>query len=101
MELPRIVVVLLAIIWVACFVCFVVVGGLAFVSGTTFEYKLYGVQFPYLAFALLAGMATCSGLLWANYKGQEFRWAEKLIYGAMFGISAFGLMLSAILALLA
>jgi hypothetical protein len=95
------VVVLLAIIWVACFVCFAVVSFLAFNSGTTFEYKLYGVQFPYAAAVLLAGMAASSGLLWANYRGEDFRGAEELIYGSMFGVSVFGLMLSAILALLA
>ncbi len=95
------VVVLLALSWVVCYISFVVVGFLAFVSGNTFEYKLYGVQFPYAAFTLSAGMAASSGLLWANYRGEDFRAAEQLVYGALFGISVFGLMLSAILALLA
>jgi len=79
MELPRIVVVLLAIIWVGCFVCFLVVSQLAWVSGNTFEYKLRGVQFPYVLLGLLASMFASSGLLWANYKGQDFRGAEQLI----------------------
>lgn len=101
MELPRTVVVLLAVIWVGCFSCFAVVSFLAFASGTTFEYELSGVQFPYAAAALLAGMSASSGLLWANYRGEPFRGAEELIYGSLFGVSVFGLMLSAILALLA
>jgi hypothetical protein len=99
MELPRAVVVLLAIIWIACFVCFVVVGNLAFISGTTFEYMLFGVQFPYVAGGLLACMSASSGLLWANYRGQDFRAAEELIYGSLFGVSVFGLMLSVVLVL--
>jgi hypothetical protein len=68
MGFPRLIVWLLAAIWVASFVCFMVVSQIAFVSGTTFEYRLYGVQFPYLAFALPAFMAASSGLLWANYR---------------------------------
>ena len=43
MGLPRLIVWLLVIIWVASFVCFIVVSQLAFLSGTTFEYRLYGV----------------------------------------------------------
>ena len=101
MELPRVVVALLAVIWVACFVCFTVASQIAFVSGTTFEYRLYGVQFPYVAFALLACMTASSGLLWAHYKGQDYRGAEELIYGCFFGVSGFGLMLSVVLVLLA
>jgi hypothetical protein len=101
MELPRMVVVLLALIWVVCFISFIVESVLAVGSGTTFEYKLFGVQFPYVAAVLLAGMAASSGLLWANYKDQDFRGTEELIYGSLFGVSVFGLMLSAILALLA
>ena len=98
--LPRIVVLLLTITWVVCFVCFLVVSQLAWVSGNTFEYRLYGVHFPHVAFALLASMAASSGLLWANYRGEDFREAEELIYGGLFSISVFGLMLSVVLALL-
>jgi tryptophan-rich sensory protein len=100
-ELPRIFVALLVIIWVGCFVCFAGASQLAFVSGSTFEYRLYGVQFPYVAFALLVCMATSSGLLWANYRGQDFRDAEELIYGCFFGLSVFGWMLDAVLVLMA
>ena len=71
------------VIWVAFFVCFIVVSQIAFVSGTTFEYRLYGVQFPYVAFALLACVAASSGLLWFNYKGVDFSGAEETIYGAL------------------
>jgi hypothetical protein len=42
-ELPKVVVALLVILWVVSFVCFAVISQLAFVSGTTFEYRLYGV----------------------------------------------------------
>ena len=94
MELPRLVVALLVVIWAASFVCFAVASQIAFVSGTTFEYRLYGIQFPYVAFALLVCMAASSGVLWANYKGQDFRGTEELIYGCFFGLSSFGLMLS-------
>ena len=73
------VVVLLALIWVVCFMSFTVVSVLAFGSGNTFEYKLFGVQFPYAAVALLVGMATSSGLLWSNYRDEDFRSAEQLI----------------------
>jgi hypothetical protein len=101
MGLPRLIVWLLVVIWVASFVCFVVVSQLAFLSGTTFEYRLYGVQFPYLAFALMACMAASSGLLWLNYRGVDFSGAEETTYGALFGVSVFGLMLSVVLALMA
>src|SRR4028119_2092047 len=101
MGLAHPIVWLLVVFWVASFVCFVVVSQIAFVSGTTFEYRLYGVQFPYVAFALMACMAASSGLLWLNYRGVDFSGAEETIYGALFGVSAFGLMLSAMLALMA
>jgi hypothetical protein len=54
-----------------------------------------------VAFALLACMAASSGLLWFNYRGVDFSGAEETIYGALFGVSVFGLMLSAMLALMA
>ena len=101
MGLARLIIWLLVVIYLASFVCFVVVSQLAFVSGTTFEYRLYGVQFPYVAFALLALMAASSGLLWLNYRGVDFSGAEETIYGALFGVSVFALMLSALLALMA
>jgi hypothetical protein len=85
----------------ASFVCFVVVSQLAFVSGATFEYGLYSVQFPYVAFAILACMTASSGLPRANYRGVDFSGAEETVYGAMFGVSEFGLMLSMILVLMA
>ena len=44
-------------------------------------------------------MAASSGLLWANYRGEDFRGAEELIYSSLFGVSVFGLMLSVILVL--
>ena len=99
MGLGRPVIWLLVVIWLACFVCFVVVSFLAYDTGYTFEYKLSGVQFPYMAATLLACMAASSGLLWANYKGEDFRDAEELIYGSLFGVSVFGSMLSVILVL--
>lgn len=101
MELPRPVIWLLVIFWLTCFACFVIVSYRAFSSGHTFEYKLYGLQAPYAEFVLLICMAASSGLLWANYKGQDFRGAEELVYGSLFGVSAFGLMLSVVLVLLA
>ena len=101
MGLARPIIWLLLVAWSASFVCFVVVSLLAFVSGSTFEYRFYGVQFPYVAFALLACMAASSGLLWANYRGVDFSGAEETIYGALFGVSVFGLMLGAVLALMA
>ena len=101
MGLPRPIVWLLAVVWLVSFVCFIVVSQIAFVSGTTFEYRLYGIQFPYVAFALMACMAASSGLLWFNYRGADFSGAEETIYGALFGMSVFGLMLSVVLALMA
>jgi hypothetical protein len=101
MGFARPVIWLLVVVWLVAFGCFVVVSQIAFVSGTTFEYRLYGVQFPYVAFALLACMAISSGLLWFNYRGVDFSGAEETIYGALFGVSVFGLMLSAMLALMA
>ena len=83
------------------FGCLAVASVQAAASGDTFEYRLYGVQFPYVAFALLACMAASSGLLRANYRGVDFSGAEETIYGALFGVSVFGLMLSAMLALMA
>lgn len=99
--MSRLIVCLLVVIWLVSFVCFVVASQIAFVSETTFKYRLYGIQFPYLAFALMACMAASSGLLWANYRGVDFSGAEETIYGALFGVSVFGLMLSAMLALMA
>jgi hypothetical protein len=101
MELPRLVILLLALIWAACFVAFVVGGFLAFGSGTTFEYRVHGVQFPYAAALLLLCMATSSGLLWANYRNDDFRISEQIVYGALFGISVFGLILVVPLVLMA
>ena len=83
MGLARPIVWLLVVSWLASFVYFVVVSQLAFVSGATFEYGLYGVQFPYLAFASLACMTASSGLLRANYRGVNFSGAEETVYGAM------------------
>jgi hypothetical protein len=99
--LPRLVVVLLAIVAATSFGLFVVVSLQAYASGSTFEYVLYGYQFPYAACALLAFMAGPLGLLWFNYRNEPFRGAEELIYGSLFGVSAFGFVLSVILALLA
>ncbi len=93
MELPRVVVGLLVVIWVVCFIAFVFEGFAAVGSGITFEYKPIGVQFPYAAGVLLLCIATSSGLLWANYRGDDFRAAEQLVYGVLFGISVFGLIL--------
>ena len=101
MGLARPVIWLLVMVWLVAFGCFVVVSQIAFVSGTTFEYRLYGIQFPYVAFALLACMAASSGLLWANYRGVDVSGAEETIYGALFGVSVFGLMLSLLLVLMA
>lgn len=101
MGLPRPVVALLVVVALAAFGCFVVVSLLAFASGGTFEYRLSGVQFPYVACALLAFMAGPLGLLWLNYRGEQFRGAEEMIYGSLFGVAAFGLMLSVVLVLLA
>jgi hypothetical protein len=99
MGLPRLIVWLLVVVWSASFVCFVVVSLVAYATGNTFEYELFGVQFPYVAALLLTFMAAASGLLWFNYRGEDFRGAEELIYGSLFGVSAFCLMLSAVLVL--
>lgn len=92
---------LLVVIWVGCFVCFAVLSQSAWVSGNTFEYRLYGVQFPYVMFVLLTLMSASSGLLWKNYRGEDFRGAEELIYGCFFGLSTFGWMLNLVLVLAA
>ncbi len=81
------------------FVCFVALAVLAVGSGSTFGYELFDVQFPYVAALLLTCMAASSGLLWFNYRGEDFRGAEELIYGSLLGVSAFGLVLSVILVL--
>ena len=81
------------------FGCFAVVGQLAFVSGNTFEYRLYGVQFPFVAFVLLTCMVVSSGLLWANYRGEDFRGAEQAIYGFLYGLSMLGFMVFTVLVL--
>ncbi len=101
MWLPRSLILPLVVVWSACFVGFVLASLRAYASGTTFEYVLFGVQFPYVMAVLLALMSASSGLLWLNYRGEDFRGAEELIYGSMFGVSVFGLMLSAVLVLLA
>ena len=101
MGLVRPIVWLLVVVWMVSFGCLTVASVLAGGSGETFEYRLYGVRFPYVAFALLACMAASSGLLWANYRGVDFSGAEETVYGALFGVSVFGLMLSAMLALMA
>ncbi len=100
MWLPRPLVLPLVILWLACFVGFVLASLRAYSSGTTFEYVLFGVQFPYVMAVLLALMSASPGLLWLNYRGEDFRGAEELIYGSLFGVSAFGLMLSVVLVLL-
>ena len=82
------------------FGCLAVASVLAAASGNSFEYRLYGVQFPYVAFALLACMAASSGLLWANYRGVDFSGAEETIYDALFGVSVFGAVMSLILVLM-
>ena len=79
--------------------CFVVVAQLAFVSGTTFEYRLYGVQYPFVAFVLLTFMVVSSGLLWANYRDEDFRGAEQLIYRTLFGLSMFGFIIFTVVGL--
>ncbi|HEV2094475.1 MAG TPA: hypothetical protein VGR18_15045 [Rubrobacter sp.] len=101
MGLARPIVWLLVVFWLVAFGCFAVVSVPAVGSGSTFEYRLHGVQFPYVAFALLACMAASSGLLWANYRGQDFSGAEELIFGSLFGVSVFGAVLSVILVLMA
>jgi hypothetical protein len=101
MGLARPIVWLLVVVWLMTFGCLAVASVMAAASGNTFDYRLYGVQFPYVAFALLACMAASSGLLWFNYRGVDFSGAEETIYGALFGVSVFGVVLSAILALMA
>ena len=93
---------LLVFIWMTCFLCFGALAFLAFRSTEyyVFEYRLFGIQLPYAELMLLLGMATSSGLLWANYRGEDYRAGEQLIYGALFGISVFGLILVVPLALL-
>ncbi len=51
---------LLVVVWLVAFGCFAVASVLAAASKSTFEYRLYGVQFPYVAFALL-GVAGSHG----------------------------------------
>ena len=79
--------------------CFVVVAQLAFVSGNTFEYRLYGVQFPFVAFVLQTFMVVSSGLLWANYRDEDFRGAEQLIYSTLLGLSMFGFIIFTVVGL--
>ena len=81
------------------FGCFAVVGQLAFVSGNTFEYRLYGVQFPFVAFVLQTFMVVSSGLLWANYRDEDFRGAEQLIYSTLLGLSMFGFIIFTVVGL--
>ncbi len=99
MDLVRPVVWLLVVVWLVSFVGFVTGSVLAVGSGFTIGYELFGVRFPYVAALLLGCMAASSGLLWANYRGEDFRGAEELIYSSLFGVSVFGLMLSVILVL--
>jgi tryptophan-rich sensory protein len=101
MNLMRPVVWLLVVVWLVAFGCLAVASVQAVASGDSFEYRLYDVQFPFVAFALLACMAASSGLLWFNNRGVDFSGAEETIYGALFGVSVFGLMLSLLLALMA
>jgi hypothetical protein len=101
MGLGRSIIWLLMVVWLVALVCLAVASVMAAASGNTFEYILYGVQFPYVAFGLLACMAVSSGLLWFNYRGVDFSGAEQTIYGALFGVSVFGVVLSLILALMA
>ena len=101
MGLARPIIWLLVVVWLVAFGCLAVASVRAGASGNTFEYILPGVQFPYVAFALLACMAASSGLLWFNYRGVDFSGAEVTIYGALFGVSVFGLMLSLLLVLMA
>jgi len=89
----------LVVVWLLAFGCFAVVGQLAFVSGNTFEYRLYGVQFPFVAFVLQTFMVVSSGLLWANYRGEDFRGTEEVIYGFLFSLSTAGFMVITVLVL--
>ncbi len=97
MNLARPIVWLLVVVWLVAFGCLAVASVRAAASGNTFDYLLYGVQFPYVAFALLACMAASSGLLWANYRGVDFSGAEETIYGALFGVSVFSAVMSLLL----
>jgi hypothetical protein len=99
MGLARPIVWLLVVVWSLAFGCFAVVGELAFVSGNTFEYRLYGVQFPFVAFVLLTFMVVSSWLLWANYRSEDFRGAEQLIYGFLFSLSISAFMVITVLVL--
>jgi hypothetical protein len=100
MGLARPIVWLLVVVWLVAFGCLAAASVMAVASGNSFEYMLYGIQFPYVAFALLACMAASSGLLWFNYRGVDFSGAEETIYGALFGVSAFGVVLSLLLVLM-
>jgi hypothetical protein len=100
MNLARPIVWLSVVVWLVAFGCLAVASVQAAASGDTFEYRLYGVQFPYVAFALLACMAASSELLWANYRGVDFSGAEETNYGALFGVSVFGVVMSLILVLM-
>ena len=91
---------LLVVVWLVAFGCLAVASVRAATSGDTFNYILYGVQFPYVAFALLACMAASAGLLWANYRGVDFSGAEETIYGSLFCVLLFGVVLSFILVLM-
>jgi tryptophan-rich sensory protein len=99
MSLPRPIVWLLLVVWLLACGCFVVVAQLAFVSGNTFEYRLYGVQFPFVAFVLQTFMVVSSGLLWANYRDEDFRGAEQLIYSTLLGLSMFGFIIFTVVGL--
>ena len=101
MDLTRPIVWLLVVVWLVAFGCLAVASVRAAASGNTFDYILYGVQFPYVAFALLACMAASSGLLWANYRGVDFSGAEETIYGSLFGVSVFGVAIMGMLVLMA
>jgi hypothetical protein len=98
MGLARPIVWLLVVVWLLACGCFVVVAQLAFVSGT-FEYRLYGVQFPFVAFVLQTFMVVSSGLLWANYRDEDFRGAEQLIYSTLLGLSMFGFIIFTVVGL--
>ena len=87
------------VVWLLACGCFVVVAQLAFVSGNTFEYRLYGVQFPFVAFVLQTFMVVSSGLLWANYRDEDFRGAEQLIYSTLLGLSMFGFIIFTVVGL--
>ena len=100
MGLTRPIVWLLEVVWLVAFGCLTVASVMATASDNTFEYILYGIQFPYVAFALLTCMAASSGLLWFNYRGVDFSGAEETIYGSLFGVSVFGAVMSLLLVLM-